>query len=79
MRGRVVEGEAAMSKARQVREVRGMRCCLVACWAEVRASHSTAMACARLGLERGRRMMVLVVGCRRGRASRWISKAPGGW
>lgn len=74
--GRVVDGEAPMSRARQVSEVRGMRWCFVACWAEVRASHSRAIACARWGLVRGRRMMVLVVGCRRGRVSRWISKAP---
>lgn len=61
---------AAMSRARQTREVRGIRCCRVACCAEVMRSHSRARACARRGLERGSVTISLVVGCRRGRESR---------
>lgn len=36
-----------MSRARETREVRGIKWCLRACWAETRRSHSRAMAEAR--------------------------------
>lgn len=62
----------AMSRARQTVEVRGMRCCLVACCADVMRSHSRARAWARRGFVGGMLTISLVAGCRRGRASRWI-------
>lgn len=68
---------SAISRARHMREVRGMRCCLVACWADVKRSHSKARACARRGFVMGRVTMALVVGWRRGRVSRKIWYAPG--
>lgn len=61
---------AAMSRARQMSEVSGIRCCFVACCAEVRRSHSRASAWARRGLVSGTLTISLVPGCRRGRASR---------
>lgn len=61
---------AAMSSARQMVEVRGIRCWRVASWAEVRRSHSSARACARKGLVRGKLTISLVAGWRRGRVSR---------
>lgn len=63
---------SAMSRARQTVDVSGIRCCLVACWADVMRSHSSARACARYGLESGTETIFLVPGCRRGRVSRWI-------
>ena len=60
-----------MSRAREMRDVRGIRWWRRACWAEIRRSHSRARAWAREGFVRGifRRCFV---GVRRGRVSRWI-------
>jgi len=60
-----------MSRARETRDVRGMRCCCRAWWAEVRRSHSRAMAVARAGLECGI-VRIALEGRRRGRVSRCI-------
>lgn len=69
---RCLASSSAMSRARHTSDVSGIRWLLVACWAEVSRSHSRARACARYGFESGTLTIVLVVGCRSGRASRWI-------
>lgn len=74
--GEEAASSAAMSRARQTSEVRGIRCCRVACCAEVMRSHSRARACARRGLDVGMVTISLVDGCRRGRESRWIWYLP---
>ena len=73
------EGEASwreMSWARLAMEVRGRRWERVACWAEIRRSHSRAIAEARWGFEEGIGRGVLVEGFRTGRASRWMMWCP---
>lgn len=60
-----------ISRARETRDVRGMRCWRRACCAETRRSHSRAMAEARCGLWWGT-VRIFLEGVRRGRVSRWI-------
>jgi hypothetical protein len=67
-----------ISVARDTSEVNGMRCCLRACEAEVRRSHSSAMAVARCDLEWGR-VRTRFEAVRIGRWSRWIWRPSGEW
>lgn len=65
-----------MSWAREARDVRGRRCDWRVSLAEVRRSHSSAMAVARCGFEAGIGRGRLVLGLRTGRLSRWIVCVP---
>lgn len=65
-----------MSWAREARDVRGRRCDWRVSLAEVRRSHSSAMAVARCGFEAGIGRGRLVLGLRTGRVSRWIVCVP---
>lgn len=62
---------AAISRARAVREVNGIKWCFSACWAEIKRSHSSAMAWARCGFEGGM-VRIFFAGVRTGRESRKI-------
>lgn len=65
-----------MSWAREARDVRGRRWDWRVSLAEVRRSHSSAMAVARCGFEAGMGRGHLVLGLRTGRLSRWIVYNP---
>jgi hypothetical protein len=64
---------SAISRARETRDVSGMRWCRSACCAETSRSHSRAMAEARCGLWWGM-VRISFVGRRRGRLSRWTCR-----
>ena len=53
--------------------MRGIKCERMACCADVRPSHSRAMAVARCGFDGGIRRGVRVLGLRTGRESRWTT------
>lgn len=65
----VFPSSLAISRAREVRDVRGIRCVFRACWAVTRRSHSSAMAEARCGFWWGMVRMSLL-GVRMG----WVSR-----
>lgn len=64
------DSSKSMSCAREAMEVSGRRCERRVSWADVRRSHSRAIAVARWGLEEGIARAFLVLGLRTGRASR---------